>query len=133
MHQISQGKVRRTHTQCITKGSDNLYYDWTQTVLKCDCTDFRMLLPVPEVRRGRADPDKRALPKLHLPQPDAHVLPQSLPLHQTGGQKLRGRKETRPVLSHNNLSPRYLNLPKPHFISSLKNTYFSIIYLYIDF
>ena len=117
MHQISQGKVRHTHTRYVTKGSDNIKIIGLKTELKWDGHDFRMLLPVPEVRGGRADPDKRALPELHLPQPDAHVLPQSLPLHQTGGQKLRGGKETRPVLSHNNLSPRYLNYIKLCLVS----------------
>ena len=60
-----------------------------------------MLLPVQALRGERADPDQRALPELHLPQPDAHVLPQRVPLHQARGEELRRREEGGRVLSHN--------------------------------
>ena len=65
-----------------------------------------MLLPVPAVRGGRTDPDERALPELHLSQPDVDVLPQSLSLHQASGQELYCREKEGPVLSHNHLSAR---------------------------
>ena len=42
----------------------------------------RLLLPVPALWRGRPDHHKRALLELHLPQSDAHVLPQVGQRHQ---------------------------------------------------
>ena len=65
-----------------------------------------MLLPIPVLRRGRTDQDERALPELHLPQPDADVLPQRLPLHQARGKELHRGQERRPMLSHNHVSSR---------------------------
>ena len=62
-----------------------------------------MLLPVPVLQRGRADQDERAVPELHVPQPDADVLPQRLPLHQARRQELRHREEGGPVLPHHHV------------------------------
>ena len=63
----------------------------------------RLLLPVRVLRGGRTDRDERAVPELHVPQPDAHVLPQRLPLHQAGRQELHRREEGRPVLPHHHV------------------------------
>ena len=46
----------------------------------------RLLLPVRVLRGGRTDRDERAVPELHVPQPDAHVLPQVVRLTFTQTQ-----------------------------------------------
>ena len=85
----------------------------------------RLLLPVPALWRGWPDHHQRALPQLHLPQPDADVLPQvqhsqhhlcqichankfhqGVPVHQTSGSELCGGEEGQPVLSDHILPPR---------------------------
>lgn len=87
-----------------------------------------MLLPIRTLRRGPANRDVGAMPQLHLPQPgqtnlvvfvknlhlpksgiafaDADVLPQRVPLHQTGGPELRRGEEGGPMLSNHQVSPR---------------------------
>ena len=41
----------------------------------CNRLLVRLLLPIQTLQRGRTDRHQRALPQLHVSQPDAHVLP----------------------------------------------------------
>ena len=51
----------------------------------CNRLLVRLLLPIQTLQRGRTDRHQRALPQLHVSQPDAHVLPKvSLLLPSSG-------------------------------------------------
>ena len=100
-------------------------YSITVSVVSFYPHTCRLLLPVPALWRGWPDHHQRALPQLHLPQPDADVLPQvqhnqhhlcqichankfhqGVPVHQTSGSELCGGEEGQPVLSDHILPPR---------------------------
>ncbi len=66
----------------------------------------RMLLPVPALRGGPADPDLGALSELHLPKLCAHVLPQGLSIHQARRKELQGGEEGGGVLPHHQVPAR---------------------------
>ena len=89
----------------------------------CNRLLVRLLLPIQTLQRGRTDRHQRALPQLHVSQPDAHVLPkvslppsitrschhdvfQGLSVHQTSWEELCGGEARGPVLPHHLLSSR---------------------------
>ncbi len=67
---------------------------------------LRLLLPVQALPRGRTDRDVGAMPELHVQQPDAHVLPQRLSVHQAGRKELHRREEEGRLLSHHQVPAR---------------------------
>lgn len=69
-----------------------------------------MLLQLPALWRRRPDNDQRALPELHLPQPNADVLLARLPLHQAHRPGLRRGEARRPMLPHSHMPRRYLSI-----------------------
>ena len=85
-----------------------------------------MLLHVPTLQRRRPDHHERALPQLHLPRLDAHVLPQGLPVRQAHRPGLPDRETARSVLPHHYMSRTYVSRPWVFFFAKLKEEVFTL-------
>lgn len=85
-----------------------------------------MLLQFQSLYRRRPHPNQRAMPELHVPPQNAHVLPASVPVHQADRPGLCGGEARGPVLSDHHVPARYMShriaiisLLNPNFCTSI--------------
>jgi len=74
----------------------------------------RLLLQLSTLRRRRPDSNQRTLFELHVSQPDADVLPKSLPVLESHRTRLHCTEIAGPMLSDNLLPGRYVVINVKH-------------------
>lgn len=83
-----------------------------------------MLLQLPTLRGGRPDRDQRTVFELHVPQPDADVLPEGVSVLEGHRPRLHGAKVAGPMLPDHLLPGRYVIIKRKHLYTNKPSSWF---------